>query len=97
MYDIDHLSRRHAARGGGGGEVAQFLQYKAGDQRDASSRLTGLTVLCFFFIRFLVLFKYRKTENRPHMTEKNVNWNVKRIHRQIKYKLHKLSVHRFCM
>ena len=51
----------------------------------------------FFFIRFLVLFKYRKTEIRPHMTEKNVNWNLKRINRQIKYKLHKLSVHRFCM
>ena len=24
----------------------------------------------FYFIRFLVVFRYRKTENRPHMTEK---------------------------
>ena len=40
-----------------------------------------------YFIRFLVLFKYRKTEIRPYMTEKNVNWNVKRIHRQIRYTL----------
>ena len=29
------------------GEVAQFLQYKAGDRRVASSRLTGVAVLCF--------------------------------------------------
>ena len=42
----------------------------------------------FYFIRFLVLFKYMKTDHRLHMTEKNVNWNVKRIHRQIKYTLH---------
>ena len=49
--------------------MAQFLQYKAGDRRVASSRLTGVAVLCSF-IRFLVLFRYRKTENRPHMTEK---------------------------
>ena len=32
--------------------------------------------------------KYRKTEDRLHMTDKNVNWNVKRIHRHIKYTLH---------
>ena len=51
----------------------------------------------FYFIRFLLLFKYRKTENRPHMTEKNVNWNVKYITRQIKYTLHLLSVHHFCI
>ena len=46
----------------------------------------------FYFIRFLVLFKYRKTENRPRMTEKNVNWNINRIHRQIQCTLHLVTV-----
>ena len=66
----------------------------------ASSRLTGVAVLCPLarhFIRFLVLVKYGKTDNRPDMTEKNVKRNVKRLHRQIKYTLHYFSVHRFCI
>ena len=56
--------------------MAQFLQYKAADQRVASSRLTGVAVLCSLarhFIPFLVLVKYRKTENRPQMTEKTLS------------------------
>ena len=54
------------------GEVTLFLQYEAGDWRVASSRLTGVAVFLFYSIRFLVLFKYMKTENRPHMTEKSL-------------------------
>ena len=47
--------------------MAQFLQSKAAGQRVASR--------CFMFysIRFLELFKYEKTENRPHMTDKSLN------------------------
>ena len=55
--------------------MAQFLQYKAGDRRVASSRLTGVSVLCPWakhFVRFLELVEYRKTENRPHMSEKTL-------------------------
>ena len=36
------------------GEVAQFLQYKAGDRRVASSRLTGVAVLCFSLVYLLL-------------------------------------------
>ena len=45
--------------------MAQFLQYKAGDGGSPES-------LFYVFIRFLVLFKYRKTEHRPNMTEKTL-------------------------
>ena len=50
--------------------MAQFLQYKAGDQRVASSRLFGVTVLCPYSL--LSTGQNKKTENRPDMTEKTL-------------------------
>ena len=41
--DRSYIKKTRCTRG----EVAQFLQYKAGDRRVASSRFTGVAVLCF--------------------------------------------------
>ena len=51
-------------------------------------------VLLYSLLSTVQIYEDRKSS--PH-DWKIVNWNVKRKHRQIKYTLHLLSVHHFCI